>query len=77
MLLVLMILMGSLALVSCSEERFPAAAINPNSEASACLYGANAMIDVAKEAVNDAGSRPARREARRVLVEGWEVRDGR
>jgi len=45
-------------------------------EAATCRMMARTMIDIAREAVADTSSRPERREARRVLMEGWIARLG-
>jgi len=59
-----------LILVACSSED-SSPAVAESDEARACRQAAEAMIDVAREAVNDSSSRPQRRESRRVLMEGW------
>lgn len=68
------LLLGCLALWSCSEEGGAIDVAGLSDEARACLMGANAMIDVARQAVGDSNSRPERRESRRVLMEDWVAR---
>ena len=46
----------------------------PDDEAGRCLYGANHMIDIARQAVADPRSRPDRAEARQLLVDDWTAR---
>ena len=64
----------TLALTACSEQGAAVDTANLSPEAQACLMGANAMIDTARQAVADTRSRPERREARRVLLEDWVAR---
>ena len=66
--------MAGVTLLACSDEGGSADTASLSEEASACLYGANAMIEVARQAVSDTNSRPERREARRVLMEDWAAR---
>lgn len=63
------------ALVMCSPQQTTASdSANDTPEMAACRMGAESMIDVARQAVNDQSSRPERRESRRVLVEDWVAR---
>ncbi len=65
-------LLGNCLLFSCSAEENSAPEIsNLSDEARVCLYGAESMIDLARQAVNDTNSRAQRRESRRVLMEDW------
>lgn len=68
------VLFLSLTLLACSDEGVAVDASDLSPEARTCLMAANAMINVAREAVNDARSRPERREARRILMEDWVAR---
>ncbi|MCG8414243.1 MAG: hypothetical protein MI746_08490 [Pseudomonadales bacterium] len=43
-------------------------------EMQTCRMAAQSMIDLARQAVDEPSSRPERREARRVLMEGWVAR---
>jgi hypothetical protein len=70
----LVLLLASLALLACSDDSDSIDTSNLSAEASTCLFAANSMIDIAREAVNDTNSRPARRESRRVLMEDWVAR---
>lgn len=64
----------SVTLCSCSDEGVTVDTSNLSEEARVCLFSANAMIDMAREAVSDTNSRPERRESRRVLMEDWVAR---
>ena len=64
--------LASLVLLSACSQDDQTASLSE--ESRACLMAANAMIDTAREAVNDARSRPERRESRRVLMEDWVAR---
>lgn len=44
----------------------------PDDQAGRCRYGAEHMIDVARQSLLDPGSRSERVEKRRRLVESWE-----
>ena len=44
----------------------------PDDEAGRCRYGAEHMIDVARQSLTEPSSRPERVEKRRRLVESWE-----
>ncbi len=68
------VLLAGVGLLSCSEEGVSVDTSTLSEEGRTCLYAANAMIDIAREAVNDTRSRPERREARRVLMEDWVAR---
>lgn len=46
----------------------------PDDHAGRCRYGAEHMIDVARQSLLEPGSRPERVEKRRRLVESWESR---
>tara|TARA_R110000782_G_scaffold82663_11_gene162477 strand:- start:950 stop:1135 length:186 start_codon:yes stop_codon:yes gene_type:complete len=39
-----------------------------------CKYGADHMIEIAKQSLNEKSSRPERIEKRRTLVEEWSTR---
>lgn len=69
----LTILLMSCALVACSSEDSGSAVVESD-EARACRMGAEAMIDVARQAVDEPSSRPERRAARRELMEDWIAR---
>ncbi|MEQ8314765.1 MAG: hypothetical protein RL839_04835 [Gammaproteobacteria bacterium] len=66
------------ALSACSPQESNTASSAQSSadtpEMAACRMGAQSMIDVARQAVNDPSSRPERRESRRVLLEDWVAR---
>ena len=66
-------LLMSCALAACSPED-SGSAIVESEEASACRMGAEAMIDVARQAADEPSSRPERRAARRELMEDWIAR---
>lgn len=74
MLRAAILVVGSLALWSCSEDGVEVDTANLSDEARTCLMSANAMIDIARQAVADTNSRPERRESRRVLMEDWVAR---
>ena len=74
MLRPLILSLACLTLITCSDDSSSIDVSRLSSEAQTCLFSANAMIDIAREAVNDASSRPERRESRRVLLEGWVAR---
>ena len=57
-----------LSVSACSQDD---RAASLSEEGRACLRAADAMIEIAQQAVNDPNSRPQRRESRRVLMEGW------
>ena len=61
----------SFGLLACSEQGVSVDTSSLSEESKTCFFAANSMIDMAREAVNDANSRPERREARRVLMEDW------
>lgn len=63
-----------LALGSCSDSGVAVDTTDLSEEELVCLSAANSMIDVAREAVDDPNSRPARRESRRELLEHWVAR---
>ncbi len=71
---VLLLIAASLTLACCSEDGASIDTASLSEEGRACLMGANAMIDVAREAVADTRSRPERRESRRELMEDWVAR---
>ena len=60
-----------LSVSACSQDD---RAASLSEEGRACLRAADAMIEIAQQAVNDPNSRPQRRESRRVLMEGWVAR---
>ena len=60
----------ALLIMACSPGE-DSTSIAESEDARTCRRAAEAMIDVAREAVNDTSSRPERREARRELMEGW------
>ncbi len=62
--------------LAASSSRAPATTtqLATDDESAACRYGAESMITVAQQAVNDPSSRPQRREARRLLMEDWVAR---
>lgn len=64
----------SVTLLACSDEGVSVDTSNLSDEARVCLFSANSMIDIAREAASDTNSRPERRESRRVLMEGWVAR---
>ena len=70
----LLLVFGILALASCSENGVAVDTTDFNEEELSCFRAANSMIDVAREAVDDPNSRPARSEARRLLMEEWVAR---
>jgi len=69
----LLVVFSLLILFGCSrDQQGPGSQISSLDEESlACLNAANAMIDFARQAVNDTNSRPQRRESRRLLMEAW------
>lgn len=69
-----LLIMLSVTLLACSDEGISVDTSNLSEEARVCLFSANAMIDIAREAVSDTNSRPERRESRRVLMEDWVAR---
>ncbi|NKB35221.1 MAG: hypothetical protein GKR91_19150 [Pseudomonadales bacterium] len=70
----------AITLLGCSSEEQSSTRVENleteivDQETAACLYGAESMIEVARQAVNDTSSRPERRESRRVLMEDWVAR---
>jgi hypothetical protein len=72
--LLLLLVVANMLLACSSEERSGPDRSSLSADALVCLDGANAMIDIAREAVNDTRSREQRRESRRVLMEGWIAR---
>jgi hypothetical protein len=70
----LFLLISSFLLAACSDNGVSVDTRNLSAEESTCLYAANAMIDVAREAVNEPRSRPERRESRRLLMQDWVAR---
>ena len=69
----LTVLLSSCVLAACSAEDSGSAVIESD-EARACRMGAEAMIDVARQAADEPSSRPDRRTARRELMEDWIAR---
>ena len=64
------LLLSAAILAACSSED-SAPAVVESEDARTCRRAAQEMIATARQAVNDSSSRPERREARRVLMEGW------
>ena len=67
----------SFAMSACSRDAATSATsssdvpVSDTPEMQSCRMAAQSMIDVARQAVDEPSSRPERREARRVLMEGW------
>lgn len=68
------LIMLGVTLLACSDEGVSVDTASLSDEARTCLFSANSMIDIAREAVSDTNSRPERSESRRVLMEDWVAR---